>query len=118
MESCDVFGLIREDLLIGIVAVSQEGQIMNLALFPEVQNQYYGWYMIYYLMDYYRDKFRWLRIAVSGDKVPYFKRLMFKRERAGTVKDFYRWKYPRSRRKHRKLYDPWDLVYMRVRIGK
>lgn len=116
LETCEVFGLIKEEMVIGIMVVNQEGRIVNLAVYPDFQCQFYGTYLVHCVIDYYQNKFRWLTVAISGDKVPYFKRFQFTRQR--TVKDFYRWKYPRSRRKHRKRYDPWDLVYMRVRIGK
>ncbi|MBC5620931.1 MULTISPECIES: GNAT family N-acetyltransferase [Butyricimonas] len=116
LQDCEMFGLELDGVPIGVVVVNQECRIMNFAILEEYRKKCFDVWVITFLLERYCKRFHWLRIAVSGEQVPYFKCLGFRREK--TVKDYYRHLYLRSRRIHRKRYDPWDLVFMRLKIGK
>lgn len=117
LYDCNMLGLEYKGQPIGVAAVDEKkGRIMNFAILPEFQGQKFGNYLMYFLLNSCRDKFRWLRIAVSGDKVPFFKKYYFKYE--GKIKWHFKHLHPRSRRIHRRRNDPWDLVFLKKRIGK
>lgn len=116
LHDCEVLGFELDGLPFGVIAVSEEGQIVNYNVSEEGQKQSFDEWIMSFLIENYNERFRWLRIDVSGDLVPYFRSFGFKREK--TEKDYFRYLYPRSRRIHRRLYDEWDLVHMRLRVGK
>lgn len=116
LQACEVFGLELDGLPVGVAVVNQDCRIMNFFVLEEYQKMYFDSWLMTFLFERYYKRFRWLQIAVSGDKVPYFKCFGFKRVK--TEKDYYRHLYRHSRRIHRKRYDPWDLVYMKSKIEK